>query len=241
MGYSKLKSRFSVAGRFTRFAIEDGFKIKGFYLDVAGEELPIKVPKRLRYYCADLLVPGATLQVSGKQTVYLKSDRTKYKAEDIIPLPTPLADVPTVSSATLVHDDVAVRDAAVCDAAELVAVNGHLRSSAQVAALGDRTAVQVPQKEKRHVGKPACIRVCQKSSCRKRGGDAVWSALEAAIDEQGLGDRVKLKATGCIDKCKAGPNVIMPGKMRYGRVKAKSIAGLLEEHITAAHNSGSDG
>lgn len=225
MGQSKLKSRFSLAGRFARFAIEDGFKIKGFYLEVAGEELLIKVPKRLRYYCADLLVPGSTLQVSGKQKVNLKSDRTKYKAEDIIPLATPIVDVPTTGAAALVDDGV-----------ELAAANSHSGNFAQVTALGDRTVVQLrPAQEKRHSGKPACIRVCQKSSCRKRGGDAVWSALETAIDEQGLGDRVKLRATGCIDKCKAGPNVIMPGKMRYSRVKAKSIPGLLEEHFTTGN------
>ncbi|MGK7913349.1 MAG: (2Fe-2S) ferredoxin domain-containing protein [Synechococcus sp.] len=230
MGHSKLKTRFSVTGRFTRFAIEDGFKIKGFYFDVAGEEILIKAPKRLRYYCADLLMPGATLQISGKKTIYRDSDRTQYKAEDIIPLATPMADAATVGSAVLVTDDRAVGDLA-----GLATANGHAVGSAQAAeALGDLASVQIhPVQEKPSSRKPACIRVCQKSSCRKRGGDAVWSALETAIDEQELGDRVKLKAMGCIDKCKAGPNVIMPGKMRYSRVKAKSVPGLLEEHFTA--------
>ncbi|MEO0355468.1 MAG: (2Fe-2S) ferredoxin domain-containing protein [Cyanobacteria bacterium P01_A01_bin.3] len=232
MGHSKLKTRFSVAGRFTRFAIEDGFKIKGFYLNVAGEELLIKVPKRLRYYCADLLIPGATLQVSGKQTVNLKNDRAKYKAEDILPLATPMSGLSTASSAAVLSDDLTTGEIAKRSTA-----NSHSSDLDSAAILDARAAVQPhPAQHRYHQNQPACIRVCRKSSCRKRGGDAVWAALETAIQDQNLGDRVKLKATGCMDKCKTGPNLVMPGKMRYCKVKAKSIPGLLEEHITSTND-----
>ena len=47
----------------------------------------------------------------------------------------------------------------------------------------------------------------------------------------------KLKATGCMDKCKAGPNLLMPGKMRYSRVNPQSIPGLMAEHFTRADDS----
>ncbi|WP_017328076.1 (2Fe-2S) ferredoxin domain-containing protein [Synechococcus sp. PCC 7336] len=188
-------SRFAITGRFARFAIEDGFKIKGFYLAVSGEEVYIKLPKRLRYYCADLLVPGALLQVRGKKKVDLKRDRVKLKAEDI------LSAIATPGHA-----------------------NGHWSQAIEPAR---------SREDAEDVAKPQCIRVCQKSSCCKRGGAAVWQALERGIAEAGLGDRVKLKATSCMGKCKAGPNLIMPGKMRYSHVKAQSVSDLLEEHFTS--------
>ena len=195
-----MKSRFAFAGRFVRFAIEDGYKIKGFYFEVAGEELLIKLPKRLRFYCADLLMPGAMLQIVGKKKVKRKEDRVKYTAEEIIAI----ASLP--KSDTLVKVGQSVQ---VPVSSELIARKNNSTKS-----------------------KPACIRVCQKSSCFKRGGNAVWAALEREIAARNLGDRVKLKGTGCMDKCKSGPNIIMPGKMRYSRIDAKAIPGLMEEHFT---------
>ena len=200
MGHSSMKSRFALAGRFVRFAIEDGYKIKGFYFEVAGEVLLIKLPKRLRFYCADLLMPGAMLQIVGQKKVKRKEERVKYTAEEIIAI----ASVPRSDTRLQVGHSVKVP------------VSSEIVSQKKD---GDRS-------------KPACIKLCQKKSCCKRGGDAVWAALEREITDRDLGDRVVLKGTGCMDKCKAGPNIIMPGKMRYSRIDAKAIPGIMEEHFT---------
>ncbi len=91
-------------------------------------------------------------------------------------------------------------------------------------------AVVVPEPESTSVGK---ILVCQKSSCWKRGGQSVCQLLEQQLEERGLGDRVKVKLTGCLKQCKKGPNlVIMPHKARYGQVKPREVEELLTKHFT---------
>ena len=53
----------------------------------------------------------------------------------------------------------------------------------------------------------ATIRICAKKNCWRRGGQELWRELEQKIESAGLGDRVRLKAVGCMDHCKRGPNV----------------------------------
>lgn len=80
--------------------------------------------------------------------------------------------------------------------------------------------------------KPVKILICQKSDCRKRGGKAVCQALEESLRESGLQDRVKIKATGCMSRCKLGPNVVvMPDKTRYTKFKPKEVPQLIAKHL----------
>lgn len=74
------------------------------------------------------------------------------------------------------------------------------------------------------------ILVCQKSGCMKRGGKAVCQALEMALSDRGL-DQVAIKGTGCMNNCGKGPNVVMPGKVRYCQINAKEIPGLVDKHF----------
>lgn len=77
----------------------------------------------------------------------------------------------------------------------------------------------------------ATILVCQKSDCMKRGGKAVCQALEAALSDRDLTDRVTVRGTGCMKQCKAGPNLVMPDKTRYSQVSAAEIPALIDKHI----------
>lgn len=78
----------------------------------------------------------------------------------------------------------------------------------------------------------AKILVCQKSACRKRGANGICQALAANLSERGLADQVTIKGTGCMDRCKAGPNlVVMPDKTRYSRVSPQEIPELLDKHL----------
>lgn len=82
--------------------------------------------------------------------------------------------------------------------------------------------------------KAATILVCQKSSCRKRGADHLCERLEATLEQAGLGKQVKIKKTGCLKKCKQGPNVVfMPDKAKYSQVRTKDIPPLVQKHIVA--------
>lgn len=93
---------------------------------------------------------------------------------------------------------------------------------------------RVPTSSSSH-GKPkkATILVCQKSDCMKRGGTEVCQALEAAVSARGLESEVTIKGTGCMKNCKAGPNLVMPDKTRYTRIKATQVSALMDKHFAA--------
>lgn len=80
--------------------------------------------------------------------------------------------------------------------------------------------------------KKACVLVCQKSDCRKRGGQAVCATLQESLRDRGLESQVEIKLTGCLKACKDGPNIIMmPDKARYSNVRPHQIPELLEKHF----------
>ena len=58
----------------------------------------------------------------------------------------------------------------------------------------------------------------------KRGGKALCKALATTISDRGLEEQVTIKATGCMKKCKSGPNLVMPDKTRYSRIQAGQVS-----------------
>lgn len=84
----------------------------------------------------------------------------------------------------------------------------------------------------------AKILLCRKSGCQKRGGRQLAAALEQALRERQLQDRVDIEYTGCQKRCSEAPNfTIMPGKHRYDRVSLQSLNTLLDRHFTPAELS----
>ena len=84
-------------------------------------------------------------------------------------------------------------------------------------------------------GKSSKIRilVCSKSSCRKRGSNALCQALQTHIEDYSLQALTEIKLTGCLKKCKKGPNlVITPDKARYSGVTPEQIPLLLKKHLS---------
>lgn len=75
------------------------------------------------------------------------------------------------------------------------------------------------------------ILVCQKLDCQKRGAIAVCQALEAALSDRGLEDKVTIKATGCMKNCKAGPNLVMPNKTRHSQIHTVQVPKLMDQHF----------
>lgn len=76
------------------------------------------------------------------------------------------------------------------------------------------------------------VMVCSKSKCWKRGGQAICGALSQELVERGLADQVALKTTGCMGKCKSGPNVVfLPDKARYGGVSPRVLPELIDRHL----------
>lgn len=77
------------------------------------------------------------------------------------------------------------------------------------------------------------ILVCQKSSCCKRGGKAVYQAARETVEKHELCDRVQVKPTGCMGKCKKGPCLVMQAdKSRHIGIKPEEVPDLIAERYT---------
>ncbi|MTJ09245.1 MULTISPECIES: (2Fe-2S) ferredoxin domain-containing protein [unclassified Anabaena] len=86
--------------------------------------------------------------------------------------------------------------------------------------------------EAKKPAKTQVILVCQKSDCMKRGGKALCQTLESELKNSGLEDNVIIKGTGCMKNCKAGPNLVMPDKTRYSKIKSVQVPTLVNKHFS---------
>jgi (2Fe-2S) ferredoxin len=113
----------------------------------------------------------------------------------------------------------------------------HLKAKAIVPAVVDATLAPsvvakpglVPAPEERKTK----ILVCQKSDCCKRGSAQLQAEIESAIDDRNLGDRVCVKAVGCLKHCGKGP-VMAIGKERYKAADLRDVEQFLDERFAPA-------
>ncbi|MDD1416522.1 (2Fe-2S) ferredoxin domain-containing protein [Dolichospermum sp. ST_con] len=101
-----------------------------------------------------------------------------------------------------------------------------------MAASSDMGTVTAQNSAKTKPAKTQTILVCQKSDCMKRGGKALCQALESELINNGLEDSVTIKGTGCMKNCKVGPNLVMPDKTRYSKIKAEQVPALIDKHFS---------
>ena len=152
------------------------------------------------------LVPGDWVRVVGRQKWDGDRDEITLKADEVVRISVPTNE----STSTL-------------DTGRLGEGLGN----------GREHTSQNPTKKAKVNAKSPKILICQKSGCRKRGGGAVGEMVERSLAELGLSDQVNVKYTGCMDRCKAGPNVVfMPGKAKYTRVKPGAVPDLVRKHCT---------
>jgi (2Fe-2S) ferredoxin len=201
-------SEFCLEGKFIDFVIKDGYKLKGLRLETAEGECYIKLDKHLRAGFDLRLPPGTRLQVTGEKKFDLKTREVKLKAHQVM------------AASTLDKDK------------EI----GRLGD-------GDKRVTASPNHPitpaiNNAKSKKATILICQKSDCIKRGGKEVCQALEAALSARGLESEVTIKGTGCMKDCKAGPNLVMPDKTRYNRMKATQVPALMDKHFAANSENG---
>ena len=78
----------------------------------------------------------------------------------------------------------------------------------------------------------ACILVCQKSDCCKRGSRAVAAAIRQTLGDRQLTPQVTVKDTGCMKQCKSGANVVIQ-KTRYSHITPADVPGLIDRHFSA--------
>ncbi|HSL95619.1 MAG TPA: NADH-quinone oxidoreductase subunit NuoF [Thermoleophilia bacterium] len=76
------------------------------------------------------------------------------------------------------------------------------------------------------------IRVCAGTACHASGRVALRKALDKALAERGLSDKVAVVETGCHGFCEEGPIVVVrPQGLFYPRLKPKDVAEIIETSV----------
>jgi (2Fe-2S) ferredoxin len=71
-------------------------------------------------------------------------------------------------------------------------------------------------------------------SCTRDGSSALHAELQQGVKAAGLGGRVRINKSGCLDQCEHGPTVVVyPEAVWYGNVQPKDAAEIVAEHLVA--------
>ena len=89
---------------------------------------------------------------------------------------------------------------------------------------------------------PTKIRVCQGSSCRRRGSDKICRSMQAYLDRHDSIEQVEIETVKCLHHCKAGPHAIvtspvggiLPGKTHYRQLQPSQVKIILAKHFPNA-------
>jgi NADH:ubiquinone oxidoreductase subunit E len=89
---------------------------------------------------------------------------------------------------------------------------------------------------------PTKIRVCQGSSCRRRGSDKICQSMQGYIDRNDLTKQVVIETVKCLHQCKAAPHAIvntpvggiLPGKTHYRQLQPIQVKAILAKHFPIA-------
>ncbi len=189
---------FRIEGQVLEVVQHSKHLVKSLRLRTERGEIDIKVAKVLRDRLRpDLLCPGMTVEISGREIYYALTGRTKFKADAV-----QIQSMPVLRPEALPTET--------------------------------RRCHQTAQPE-------GTILVCRK--CQEK---SVCKALAAELENRDLGDRVKVKFTGCLKRCKSAPNLVVIAKAdpisgvtsarrrqsstHYSKVKCREIAKMLDHH-----------
>ena len=79
----------------------------------------------------------------------------------------------------------------------------------------------------------ARVLICKKSNCWKKGGKESYEKLRQELEKKGITEKIDIKLTGCLKKCKKAANmIVLPDKKHYVNVKAKQIPTMVEKHFS---------
>ena len=86
---------------------------------------------------------------------------------------------------------------------------------------------------------PTQIRVCQGSSCRRKGSEGICTAMQTYFDRHDLTDRVEIKTVKCLHQCKTAPHAIFthpdggiqPEKTHYRQLQHYQVKAILMQHF----------
>lgn len=194
---------FNLTGTIQNVGIKDG-KPKAITLMTSLGLLLIKISKQARIIGISDLAPGNQVKVTGQKKQDFKTGKIKLKATRVLSSSKLISTLTRSSS-----------------------INKKIDQDYEISS--DVITFEPPQLSP---VRPAKILICQKSDCRKRGSEEVCAVLEKELTQRGLEEQVTIQKTGCLKKCKSGPNIVMlPDKTRYSKVKPEQIPGLIDKHF----------
>jgi (2Fe-2S) ferredoxin len=69
-------------------------------------------------------------------------------------------------------------------------------------------------------------------SCTADGKSDLHTALQQLVKAAGLGRRVRINKSGCLDQCEHGPMmVVYPEAVWYGNVQPEDAAEIVDQHL----------
>jgi NADH:ubiquinone oxidoreductase subunit E len=70
---------------------------------------------------------------------------------------------------------------------------------------------------------PAQIRICQGSSCRRRGSEKICQMMQSYLNRTDLNAQVEIKAVKCLHQCKDAPHIIIPDSSEFPRKHYRQV------------------
>lgn len=82
------------------------------------------------------------------------------------------------------------------------------------------------------VSSKAKVLICKKSACWQKGGKEIHQQLQKELQSNGLDQRVQVETTGCMGRCKKGPNLeVLPENAKYSRFQPQQTSQLVTNHF----------
>ncbi len=75
------------------------------------------------------------------------------------------------------------------------------------------------------------VLICQESGCRQRGSLLVRDAVTHIITEAKGSSKIAVQSTGCMKRCKLGPNMVMLPGGSYSQVTAEEGRSLVQQML----------
>lgn len=230
---NKIHTEFNLTGTIKNVWMKEN-KPKFMTLQTSVGLLLIKFSKAARMVGISNLIPGNEVQVKGQKKQDVKTGKIKLKAEQILlssQLTSTLTPLFCQESQKSASEDVVFSSPLSVQTSNTAHVlYSPIQEDCETSEIYPSVIPDEPVKQP--VVKPAKILICQKSDCRKRGGDEICSILQQELAQRGLEDQVTIQKTGCLKKCKAGPNLVMlPDKTRYSKVEPQKIPALIDQHF----------
>jgi (2Fe-2S) ferredoxin len=86
---------------------------------------------------------------------------------------------------------------------------------------------------------PTQIRVCQGTSCRRRGSEDICQIMRTYLDRNELTEQVEIKSVKCLHQCKAAPHAIViqpngksPEKTHYRQLQPFQVEKIIDRHFS---------